>query len=259
MIERRIIIGLVTSTNYIRQIENIWDTQLLESSTARMLAGWVWEYYGKYHKAPNREIENIYYQKLKEGLNKEIGEEIETKVELHGQRPWIWKATGGDWNMLVLTGSEKSPGKKTPPDKYILEPLLFWMFCLSINDGRGRIGDSNITFHIVYKEDVKIWTYRIGESEANEYLTRLVSDYLNQKKMEWLPFEEVTSQSIAPHKLRDDEISEDKKARFQTELQEVYGETASYLIKLANPCLPDMAFDKVRGRFRVFFEFLDGE
>jgi hypothetical protein len=133
------------------------------------------------------------------------------------------------------------------------------MLCLSSNDGRGRIGDSNITFHIVYKEDVKIWTYRIKESEANEYLTRLVSDYLNQKKMEWLPFEEVTSQSIAPHKLRDDEISEDKKAGFQTELQEAYGETASYLIKLANPCLPDMAFDKVRGRFRVFFKFLDGE
>jgi len=188
-----------------------------------------------------------------------LGEEAEIKVKLHGQRPWIWKARDNGWNMLVLTGSEKSPGKKTPPDKYILEPLLFWMFCLTSNDGRDRIGDSNVTFYIVYKEDVKIWTYRIKESEANEYLTRLVSDYLNQKKMEWLPFEEVTSQSIAPHKLRDDEISEDKKARFRTELQEAYGETAPYLIKLANPCVPDMAFDKVRGRFRVFFKFPDGE
>ncbi len=80
MIERRSIIELNTSTEYIRQIENIWDTQLLESSTARMLASWVWEYYGKYHKAPGKEIENIYYQKLKEGLSKEIGEEIETEI-----------------------------------------------------------------------------------------------------------------------------------------------------------------------------------
>ncbi|MBW1863846.1 MAG: exodeoxyribonuclease V subunit gamma, partial [Deltaproteobacteria bacterium] len=37
-----------------------------------------------------------------------IGEEIETEVELHGQRPWVWKDQGGDWNSLVLTGSGKT-------------------------------------------------------------------------------------------------------------------------------------------------------
>jgi len=53
-VERRIITGLITSTEFIQQIESIWDTQLLESSTARMLAGWVFEYYKKYQKAPGK-------------------------------------------------------------------------------------------------------------------------------------------------------------------------------------------------------------
>jgi len=81
MIERRIITGIIVSTEYIQQIQNIWDTQLLESSTARMLAGWVFEYYAKYKKAPQKEIENIYYQKLRESkISKSIAEEIETEI-----------------------------------------------------------------------------------------------------------------------------------------------------------------------------------
>ena len=79
--ERRIITGLITSTSFINQIENVWDAQLLESSTARMLAGWVFEYYRKYQKCPGKEIENIFYQKLRDNkISKEIGEEIETEI-----------------------------------------------------------------------------------------------------------------------------------------------------------------------------------
>lgn len=186
-----------------------------------------------------------------------LGEEIQTKVELHGQWPWVWKDQGGNWNLLVLTGSGKSPREKAPPDKYILEPFLFWMFCLSSDDGRHGIGEANITFHVVYKEDVKTWTYSINEDAAKEYLEKLVSDYLNQERLEWLPFEVATSQPIKPHKLTDDEIDEGKKAGFQAQLQEAYAEEELFLIKLANPYIPDNAFDKVRDRFRAFFKTID--
>ena len=80
MIERRILIGLITSTEFIQQIQNIWDTSLLESQMARRLAGWCMEYYQKYQKAPGKDIEGIFYQKLKEGLTKDIAEEIEEDI-----------------------------------------------------------------------------------------------------------------------------------------------------------------------------------
>ena len=66
MIERKIIIGLVTSTEFNQQIENVWDTSLLESSTARMIAEWCTTYYAKYKKAIGKNIESLYYQKLRE-------------------------------------------------------------------------------------------------------------------------------------------------------------------------------------------------
>ncbi|MCJ7687134.1 MAG: exodeoxyribonuclease V subunit gamma, partial [Desulfobacteraceae bacterium] len=183
-----------------------------------------------------------------------LGEEIETEVELHGQLPWVWKDHGGDWHAMVLTGSGKTP-KNKEPDKYILEPLLFWMFCL-MTEGRHRVGESKITIHVVYKEEVKGWIYTINEDAAREYMGRLVSDYLNREKIAWLPFEVVTSRSIKPHKLADEEIDEAKREIFHAHLRDAYAEEESFLIRLARPVIPDDAFDKVRDRFQIFFNFL---
>jgi len=80
-VERKIIIGCITSTEYLQQIKSYWDIKLLESSTARQLAMWVWEYFDKYNKAPLKDIEGIYYEKLKEGkLAKDVAEEIEEEI-----------------------------------------------------------------------------------------------------------------------------------------------------------------------------------
>ena len=48
MIERKIIIGLIVSTEYLKRIRPIWDVMLLESSTAKLLANWAIEYYASY-------------------------------------------------------------------------------------------------------------------------------------------------------------------------------------------------------------------
>ncbi len=81
MIERKIIIGLITSTEYLRQIRSIWKIDYIESAAAKRLAGWVWEYFNKYDKAPGKDIEGIYYSKLKDKtLPKDIAEEIEEDI-----------------------------------------------------------------------------------------------------------------------------------------------------------------------------------
>lgn len=80
MIERKIIIALITSTAYLKKIRPVWDSMLIESSTARILANWCIAHFDKYSKAPNKEIETVFFQKVKEGLDKEIAEEIEEDI-----------------------------------------------------------------------------------------------------------------------------------------------------------------------------------
>ena len=79
-LERRIITGLIVSTEFQQQIHSVWNADLLESQMAKRLAGWCTEYFEKYKKAPGRNIEGIFYQKLKEGLPKDIAAEIEEDI-----------------------------------------------------------------------------------------------------------------------------------------------------------------------------------
>lgn len=81
MIERKIIIGLIISTEYCQKIKEIWNLQLIESPTARRIAGWVWEYFDKFSRAPGKDIEPIFYAKLRETrLAKELAKEIEEDI-----------------------------------------------------------------------------------------------------------------------------------------------------------------------------------
>jgi hypothetical protein len=80
MIERKIIIGLITSTEYLKKIRPVWNSMLIESSTARILANWAIEYYDKYGIAANKEMETIFFQKAKDGLDKDIAAEIEEDI-----------------------------------------------------------------------------------------------------------------------------------------------------------------------------------
>ena len=39
-IERRIVIGLIVSDTYIKEVSRIWDARILQSQMAQTLAGW---------------------------------------------------------------------------------------------------------------------------------------------------------------------------------------------------------------------------
>ena len=76
MIERKIVIGFIVSTDYLRQVRGIWDSKLLESGMAKRLAMWCWEYFEKYDKAPGREIEGIYYAKIQSTIHNLVGQNL---------------------------------------------------------------------------------------------------------------------------------------------------------------------------------------
>jgi hypothetical protein len=82
MIERKIIIALIVSTEYLQKMQDILNPSIIQSQVARKLAEWCFQYFEKYRKAPNRDIETIYYNKLKSDkrLSKDIAEEIEQDI-----------------------------------------------------------------------------------------------------------------------------------------------------------------------------------
>ena len=77
-VERHILIGLIVSTEYLNEIRDVWEHRLLESPTARKVAAWCLEYYDHYQEAPGRDLEQIYFEKLKAGdLPQDLAEELE--------------------------------------------------------------------------------------------------------------------------------------------------------------------------------------
>jgi len=76
-IERKICIGFITSSDYLNQLRSWYDSRWLISETAQLVAGWCIDYFDKYGKAPEKDIESIYTEKLRQGLSKERAEDIE--------------------------------------------------------------------------------------------------------------------------------------------------------------------------------------
>jgi len=64
-LERRIIIGLIISTDYLQEIVPLWNPRYIESVTARMIASWCIAYYQQYRKAPAKDIEGIFMEQAK--------------------------------------------------------------------------------------------------------------------------------------------------------------------------------------------------
>jgi exodeoxyribonuclease V gamma subunit len=180
-------------------------------------------------------------------------ETVTQAVELHGQLPWMWQDTAGAWHVLVLTGSGKRPKE---PDKYVLGPVLFYLICLVGDESCRWIESSGLTLHIVYREIVKEWTYRFDRETAEAYLVELVSNVLNQSMRAWLPFEIVTSRkrSIRPHTMQEEEVNDVIRMQFAAEIEDVFAEEEDYLIRIAKPTIPVDAFDRVRRRFKIYFD-----
>lgn len=79
MVERQIIIGLITSTEFQQSIKDRWNVRLFESGAATRIASWCKEYFDKYRKAPGRDIEGIFHEKMKAA--KRMPEEVVADIE----------------------------------------------------------------------------------------------------------------------------------------------------------------------------------
>ena len=79
--ERQIIIGLITSAEYISKITPVWNHLYIHSEAARALSIIAVDYHSKYNKAIGRDIEVAFAEHYKTGrISQELAEEIEEDI-----------------------------------------------------------------------------------------------------------------------------------------------------------------------------------
>lgn len=61
--ERRVLSFMITSTPFLRDLKDIADPRLFQSTYSQTIARWIWEFYDYAQQAPGRAIEEIYVKK----------------------------------------------------------------------------------------------------------------------------------------------------------------------------------------------------
>lgn len=100
--EKEIVAGMIASDGFLSRIESIFDRTLLGSKPAKIIVGWVLEYWTSFGKAPGRSIQKIYIEKSQD-LEEDSCEQLETyltslshlvedgfDVDLALQRARVW-------------------------------------------------------------------------------------------------------------------------------------------------------------------------
>lgn len=88
-LERKILIGLIASDQFIRAIAPIWSIHYMQASTAKLLASWCIDYFERYNKSPYQEIDSIFTEKIRDGMDADdidyVGEILESLSEEYSE------------------------------------------------------------------------------------------------------------------------------------------------------------------------------
>jgi hypothetical protein len=167
----------------------------------------------------------------------------------HGQLRWLWREKETGWHVLVPTGI-KSLGNKV--SKYLIEPVLFYLLCLTGESTSDWIGKSPLTFHLVTAKKSYGFTFQAEKDEARRYLSHLTSEYLNRHNRFWLPFETIAGCSVNPLVLNPSAIDQTRRALFKDEMIEAFAERGGELDRLIKPVFPNDLLDRAIDRFGIF-------
>jgi replicative DNA helicase len=101
MIERLILTGLINSKEFLQRIRPVWNSRYLQSRSATVLADWCVEFYDQNQSAPERLIEDVYYDKkerkeIPKDMIEEILEDLQDLAAEYDQSfntDYVWKRT----------------------------------------------------------------------------------------------------------------------------------------------------------------------
>lgn len=74
--ERRILAQMITTTSFLTKLKEVAEPKLFESGFARIVAGWVWEFFDRIGEAPGKAIEDIYIRRKSDVPDEEDAELI---------------------------------------------------------------------------------------------------------------------------------------------------------------------------------------
>lgn len=207
--------------------------------------------------ADNKKVRLLEYLYI--SLKEEAGGRgVKSKIELHGSQPFIWYDDSG-WNTLALTTRKRPQGKL--PEKYVIEPFLFYLLALSSEETAGLLRESPFNIHVLYGEKCQTWRYDVSTKEALQYINDLVSEFTNRSQFDLLPFEAVTAiEKKSSFILNPSEGgSLNKSVQFKGEFEDAIAEKIelSDLVKLSKAKVPEDVWEKVKKRFTLFFRAED--
>lgn len=79
--ERDLLIGLITSDKFCREICPTLNPRLLEVEYARTVAGWIKDFYANFKKAPGKDIMKLYRARCEDLIDEDLQDNILTFVE----------------------------------------------------------------------------------------------------------------------------------------------------------------------------------
>lgn len=80
-IDRQIVTGMVVSTDFCKSVHPIYKPELLMTSFAIKVADWCMGYYREYEQAPGKHIQDIFFEKQREGLDDTTSDSISQFLE----------------------------------------------------------------------------------------------------------------------------------------------------------------------------------
>jgi hypothetical protein len=75
-LERRICTAMIISSDYLRQIQQIYKPESLKAQFAKHVANWCIEYYEEFKQAPGKHIQDIFHQKTKINFSDDHADDI---------------------------------------------------------------------------------------------------------------------------------------------------------------------------------------
>lgn len=171
-------------------------------------------------------------------------------VIIHGDLDWVWMDGDKNRHCLVPTGATK---KGNLPDKYIIEPVLFYLCCLCDETMRQWFGNGTFTVHLIYKNRILERTYHFDKDRAIAYLERLLADYSDSSTIEWLPFDAVLDANILKI-MADSDPDNSHRQIFQSHIQDCRDQMMDFNQRLIDARIPGNALETAQQRLAVFFD-----
>lgn len=149
--ERDLLIGLITSEKFCREICPILNPRLLEVEYTKIVSGWIKDFYNNFKKAPHKDIMKIYRSRCEEISDEDLQDNILTFIEKVCE----------DYDNL-----------KNFNDDYMLEQTILYLKGRSLKNLSEDI-DSYLTTGDISKAENTITKYKSVEKSSGKAVSLL--------------------------------------------------------------------------------------